>query len=92
MLFRSTPWEKRYDTQSTDPTLKNQPWHTSPDGLRDVAAIGVAIAVIDPRSKVLVTDAQLETLAGAMNDFTSGMKRGALLSQIELHHLLRVVP
>ena len=68
-MLSDTPWDTRI------------PNHASVNGLQDVAAIGVAIAVIDPRSKVLVTDAQLETLAGSMKDFSSGMKRGALEAQ-----------
>jgi prepilin-type N-terminal cleavage/methylation domain-containing protein len=45
------------------------PRHTSVNGLSDVAAIGVAIAVVDPASRHLVSNAQLTTLAGQMNDF-----------------------
>lgn len=55
--------------------LSDIPWdvripnHTSVNGLRDVAAIGVALAVIDPKSRILVNDAQLAQLAGKLNDF-----------------------
>jgi type II secretory pathway component PulJ len=52
--------------------------HTSVNGLQDVAAIAVVIAVIDPKSRVLVSNAQLVTLAGQMQDFSSGMKPGDL--------------
>jgi hypothetical protein len=45
--------------------------HTLPNGLCDVAAIGVAIAVVDPASRNLVSNAQLTTLAGQMNDFAA---------------------
>jgi len=38
-------------------------------GLSDVAAIGVAIAVVDPASRNLVSNAQLSALAKTMNDF-----------------------
>lgn len=65
-ILSDTPWDTRV------------PNHTSVDGLRDVAAIGVAIAVIDPRSKVLVTGDQLKTLADSMKDFSNTMKRGDL--------------
>jgi prepilin-type N-terminal cleavage/methylation domain-containing protein len=68
-ILSDTPWDTR------------MPGHVSADGLRDVAAIGVAIAVIDPRSKVLVTDDQVETLAETMKDFSSDMKRGDLEAQ-----------
>ncbi len=67
-----TPWDTRI------------PNHTSVDGLRDVGAIGVAIAVIDPKSKELVSNRQLETLASAMKDFSSGMKRGDLEAQWQM--------
>jgi len=52
--------------------------HSSVNGLQDVAAIAVIIAVIDPKSRALVTNAQLVTLAGKMQDFSSGMKPGDL--------------
>jgi len=67
----------------TDPTggitysaiLTDTPWdaritgHTSPNGMQDIAAIVVDIAVIDPKSKGLVTDAQLTALAGNLIDW-----------------------
>lgn len=67
----------------TDPTggstysaiLTDTPWdtriagHTSPRGMQDIAAVVVNIAVIDPKSKVLVPDAQLSLLAGSLIDF-----------------------
>ena len=56
-ILSATP----YDTRITG--------HTSVNGLSDVAAIGVAIAVIDPASRNLVTNAQLTTLASKMDDF-----------------------
>jgi hypothetical protein len=55
--------------------------------MQDVAAIVVDVAVIDPRSKVLVTDAQLARLNGAdgqpaiLVDYTAGMTSGQLLAQ-----------
>jgi prepilin-type N-terminal cleavage/methylation domain-containing protein len=52
--------------------------HSSVNGLQDVAAITVVIAVIDPKSRALVTNAQLVTLAGHMQDFSSSMKPGDL--------------
>jgi hypothetical protein len=39
--------------------------HAAPEGMQDIAAIVVVIAVIDPTSRVLVTDAQLARLNGA---------------------------
>ena len=46
--------------------------------ISDVAGIGVAIAVIDPKSRVLVSDSQLEALAAQMEDFAATMKPGDL--------------
>ncbi len=63
----ATPW---------DPTIS-----TGINGLRDVAAIAVVIAVIDPRSRNLITQDQLNTLAGQMEDFAEGMKPGDLETQ-----------
>ena len=76
------PWEMRPDTSG-------QPYHNSISGLQDVAAIMVIVAIIDPRSRVLVSDSQLATLAASMNDFPatdagSGInitKRGDLENQ-----------
>ena len=39
---------------------------TSASGMRDVAAIVVDIAVIDPKSKVLLIDPQITTVAGQL--------------------------
>src|SRR5258708_15572668 len=47
-------------------TFSDIPWQdpdTSISGMQDVSAIVVDIAVIDPKSKVLLTDAQLATLS-----------------------------
>jgi hypothetical protein len=54
------------------------PNHTAVNGLFDVSAITVVIAVIDPKSRVLVTDSQLKDLAGAMTDFAETMGPGDL--------------
>jgi hypothetical protein len=58
------------------------PWvsstHTSVSGMQDVAAIVVDIAVIDPKSQVLLNNAQITTLAGQLGDYTSGMGPGVL--------------
>jgi hypothetical protein len=66
--------------------------HTSPQGMQDVAAIIVDIAVIDPKSRTLVTDCQLAKLNGAppppscsqeqiLVDYAVGMTPGQLLTQ-----------
>jgi len=62
------------------------PWdtsagHTSVSGLQDVAAISVAIAVIDPKSRLLISDSQLTTIVGQLPDFATSMKPGDLLHQ-----------
>jgi prepilin-type N-terminal cleavage/methylation domain-containing protein len=49
--------------------------------INDVAAIVVAIAAIDPKSKVLLSNSQLAALAGRLVDYTSGWGPGQLLSR-----------
>ncbi|MDQ3219554.1 MAG: prepilin-type N-terminal cleavage/methylation domain-containing protein [Acidobacteriota bacterium] len=55
-----TPWD-------TDTSLT--PLHTSVDGLRDVEAIAVAIAVIDPKSRSLLSTQNLIDLESNLFDF-----------------------
>lgn len=43
------------------------------NGMQDVAAITATIAAIDPKSRVLLSDNQISTLAGKMNDFSLNM-------------------
>jgi type II secretion system protein J len=67
-------------------TFSDIPWNTSThsdvDGMQDVAALVVDVAVIDPKSRVLLTDAQITTLAGQLVDYSSGMVApGQLRSQ-----------
>jgi len=57
-ILSSIPWDNRTPTS-----------HASPDGLRDVAAIGVVIAVIDSKSQGLASSAQLKSLADQLCDF-----------------------
>ena len=62
------------------------PLHTDVSGMQDVAAIVVDIAVIDPKSKVLLTDAQIATVEHTRNanflaDYSSGMTPGQLRTQ-----------
>ena len=66
---------KGQDQTGSPSVLSITPWyaqspvnHPSVNGLQDVAAIGVAIAVIDPKSRTLVSQSQLATLAGQMED------------------------
>jgi hypothetical protein len=49
--------------------------------IKDVAAIVVAIAVIEPKSKVLLSNDQIATVAGRLADFTTGSAPGGLLTQ-----------
>jgi hypothetical protein len=64
--------------------FSSTPWYTTASvrGLRDVAAIIADIAVIDPKSRVLLNDpnSQLTNLAGQMGDYSSGMVPGQLLA------------
>ena len=61
--------------------LSAGPWSsTNTFSVKDVAAIVVAIAVIEPRSKVLLTNDQIAALAGTLPDFT-GPTPGGLLTQ-----------
>jgi hypothetical protein len=70
-------------------TFSEIPWQdpdTSISGMQDVSAIVVAIAVIDPKSKVLVSEQQLATLStpGTSNflaDYTPSMGPGQLHAQ-----------
>jgi hypothetical protein len=71
--------------------FSDTPWDTSAgnnavDGMQDVSAIVVDIAVIDPKSKVLLTDAQIATFstsggANFLSDYASGMVPGQLRAQ-----------
>jgi hypothetical protein len=66
--------------------LSDTPWdvsagHTAPSGMVDVAAISIAMAAIDPKSRVLLSDTQIATVAGRMNDFATSMNQGDLLAQ-----------
>jgi hypothetical protein len=67
-------------------TVSVTPWdttigHTSVDGLRDVAAISICVAALDPKSRLLISDTDLGTLAGTMDDFSASMNPGDLLMQ-----------
>jgi hypothetical protein len=60
----------------TDGTLS-----ITPPGISSMAAIVVDIAMIDPKSKVLVKDAQLASLIAGLDDSASGRPPGDLLSK-----------
>jgi prepilin-type N-terminal cleavage/methylation domain-containing protein len=53
---------------------------TPPASTSGIAAIIVDIAMIDPKSNVLISNAQLTTLAGQLVDYSAGMTPGQLLA------------
>jgi type II secretory pathway component PulJ len=55
--------------------------HLSVNGLQDVSAISICLAALDSKSRRLTSDANLSTLALAMNDFSPSMNPGELLTQ-----------
>ncbi|PYI91451.1 MAG: hypothetical protein DME97_14310 [Verrucomicrobia bacterium] len=70
----------------SDGTFSDTPWqtsagHSSIDGMRDVVAIQVSIAAMDSKSRTLVSDAQIASLAGSMADFAPSMNPGDLFTQ-----------
>lgn len=72
----------------TNGTSSDIPWdasagHNTVAGMQDVSAIVVDIAVIDARSKVLLTDAQITSLAAQLVDYSSGMVPGQLRANWE---------
>jgi len=56
-ILSDTPWDTRISG------------HTAVKGMQDIAAVVVDIAVIDSKSKVLLTDAQISTLASNLIDW-----------------------
>jgi hypothetical protein len=87
-ILSDIPWDTRIcacPTPNATPTPTPTPpqlcCHTAPEGMQDVAAVVVVIAVIDPKSKVLLTDAQITSLAGQLVDYSSGMVPGQLRAQ-----------
>jgi Tfp pilus assembly protein PilE len=66
--------------------LSDTPWntsagHSSATGMQDVAAVSIAIAAMDPKSRILISDVQLAALVGSLTDFSNSMKAGDLLTQ-----------
>ena len=66
--------------------LSNNPWetsagHASVAGMQDVAAICICIAILDPKSRVLLSNSQLTTLVERLPDFSSSMGPGDLLNE-----------
>jgi type II secretion system protein J len=72
-------------------TVSDTPWdtsagHTSVTGMQDVAAIVADIAMIDPKSKVLLSDPQIATFtassqANFLANYATGVAPGQLLAQ-----------
>ena len=54
---------------------------TPPASMSGIAAIIVDIAMIDPKSKVLLTDPQITTLAAQLDDYSAGTIPGQLLAK-----------
>ena len=71
----AVPWDTRSIAASTA--------HSAIAGLQDVAAITVVLALIDPRGHLVVSNTQLGSLAGQMNDFSASMNPGDLEAQWE---------
>ncbi|MDD5349374.1 MAG: prepilin-type N-terminal cleavage/methylation domain-containing protein [Chthoniobacteraceae bacterium] len=65
-VLTETPWDTRIQG------IAGVPDHTAADGLRDVAAIGVVIAVMDPKTRALVKPEALVPLVKALEDFDPG--------------------
>jgi len=53
-------------TFSDDPMISP---HSSLSGMQDVAAIAVAIALVDPKTKVLLSDSQISQVASQLVDW-----------------------
>jgi len=87
-VFRMEYYYVIKGSASNPSVLSGIPWdarppasHASVDGLRDVAAIGVVIAVIDSKSRNLVSDDQLNKLAQQLSDFPETDANGDNSSQ-----------
>jgi len=90
-ILTDIPWDTRISSCCSTST-STLCCHTAPEGMQDVAAIVVDIAVIDPRSKALIdaidpTGAKLNRLNGAdsgtplLVDYAAGMTPGQLPTQ-----------
>jgi prepilin-type N-terminal cleavage/methylation domain-containing protein len=61
--------------------LKSGVWATSVSDFQTVAAIPVTVALIDPKSRAIISDGQLGALAGEMADFSATMQSTGLVAQ-----------
>jgi type II secretion system protein J len=98
-ILSDIPWDTRICLCPPSPTPTATPTptitppalccHTAPEGMQDVVAVVVDIAVIDSKSRALVTDAQLARLNGADGqppaledyDYTAETMPGQLLAR-----------
>ena len=77
-IVSNTPWDTRIAIGTCCATAPGSPCcHNGVSGMQDVAAVIANIAVIDSKSKVLLTDAQITTLASGLADY-SGQAPGVL--------------
>lgn len=75
-VFRFEYFYLRQDgSVSMDPSISR----TAVSGMQDVSAISVCIAVIDSKSRVLASDAQLNAVASHLIDFSDSMLAGDLI-------------
>jgi len=71
-----------YYLLKTTGATSDSPWTSmSQVKMTDVAAIAIAMATIDPKSRKLLSSTDLATLSLAMNDYTSSMGTTGLLVQ-----------
>ena len=63
------PGSGTYGAILTDTPWVGQIGHTAPNGMQDVSAIVVDIAVIDPKSKTLLSNADINALAAQLIDW-----------------------
>jgi hypothetical protein len=72
-VFRMEYYYVLRSSGSMLPMLSAAPWSpggNSVNGMRDVAALGVAIALIDSKSRALVSGSALSALAASMENFS----------------------
>ena len=77
-------FEYYYVLKSGTPSVT--PWdttagHTNASGLQDVVAVQICVAALDPKSRHLISDDQLNILIESLSDFSPTMGPGDLLAQ-----------
>ena len=68
--YSATPWDERVGIA-----------HSAIDGFRDVSGMVVSLAVIDPKSRALVSGSALNVLAARMTDFDPARNPGDMENQ-----------